>query len=121
MNELTVIEVQRPVAMDLGWKTMALVAIGLWYLSKRHKPVYLIDFVTFEPPEKWRLTAAQLMEIMRNLGCFTQESLDFQERMLKQSGCGPSTAWPPAIIQVLDGKKYDTSAEAARGESEVSN
>ena len=58
---------------------------------------------------------------MRNQKCFTEESLKFQERMLVQSGVGPSTAWPPGIVKCLNDPtiKSDRSAEAARNESET--
>ena len=59
------------------------------------------------------------MQIMKFQDCFTDESLDFLSRMLQQSGVGPSTAWPPGTVQCLEGKRADTSAEAARKESEV--
>jgi hypothetical protein len=118
-NEMTVIELKGPVAFDLGWKTMAMLAALIWYATHREKPVYLLDFCTFEPPESWKLTAEQLMTIMRAQGCFTEESLDFLARMLKQSGCGPATAWPPGTVQCLQGLPADRSAEAARKESEV--
>ena len=36
--------VEKPVAFDLGWKSTAILAIVIWYLSNRDKPVYLIDF-----------------------------------------------------------------------------
>jgi 3-ketoacyl-CoA synthase len=45
----------------LGWKTLALVAILIWYITHREKPVYLLDFATFEPPESWKVTAEELM------------------------------------------------------------
>lgn len=82
-------------------------------------PVYLIDFSTFEPPASWKVSPEQLMELMKFQNCYTQESLDFMERMLKQSGVGPSTAWPPGIVQCLEGKKIDQSVEASRKEFEI--
>lgn len=117
-NEISVFQLQRPVAFDLGWKSMALLALAIWYLKNREKPVYVIDFQCWQPPESWRLTQEQLMKIMKNQGCFTNESLEFLERMLKQSGVGPKTAWPPGILKCLDGDKSDRSAEAARAEFE---
>ena len=115
------IELQKPVAFDLGWKSMAILALVLWYFTHRSKPVYLIDFTTFEPPADWKMTQDELMEIMRRQGCFTEDSLDFLQRMLVQSGVGNSTAWPPGTVQCLKGLKADTSADAARKEAEVAS
>jgi 3-ketoacyl-CoA synthase len=103
----------------LGWKSVALVAVVVWYLSHRVSPVYLIDFTTFQPPESWLLTPQQLMEAMRLQESFTQDSLDFTSRMLQQSGVGPKTAWPPGMVQTLQGKPTDESVEASRKEAEV--
>ena len=105
--------------VDLGWKTMSIFALLLWYITRKEQPVYLLDFSCFEPPADWKVSQEQLMQIMKFQGCFTEESLDFLSRMLQQSGVGPSTAWPPGTVQCLEGKVADTSAEAARKESEV--
>jgi len=118
-NEISEISLARPVAFDLGWKTMALLALLIWYVNHREKPVYLIDFTTWEPPESWKLSHEQLMKAMEFQGCFTEESLEFLRRMLTQSGVGPATAWPPGIVQCLDGSPTDRSVHAARSESEV--
>ena len=79
-SEISVIELQKPVAFDLGWKSTAILAIVIWYLSNRDKPVYLIDFAVFEPPESWKLSHDQLMDIMGKQGCFTEDSLNFLSR-----------------------------------------
>jgi len=119
LNEIAVFELRRPVAFDLGWKTMVLLALIIWYITRREKPVYLLDFSTFEPPESWKVSYDDLIEIMRRQECFTEESIDFMNRMLERSGCGPSTAWPPGILQCLQGKKADRSVEGARAESKT--
>lgn len=98
---------------------MVLVAAFIWYLTHKEKSVYLLDFANFEPPEDWLINDEQTMQILRFQGCFTEESLAFQERMLKQSGVGPLTAWPLGTVRCLKGEKADTSAEAARQEAEV--
>lgn len=116
---MAVIEVSGPLAFDLGWKTMAVLAFLVWLSGRREKPVYLLDFQCWEPPASWKLSAEQLMTIMKAQGCFTEESLDFLSRMLKASGCGPATAWPPGTVQCLKGLPADRSVEAARKESEV--
>jgi len=81
-------------------------------------PVYLIDFVCFEPPSSWKVSHAQIMDMMVRQNCFTQESLDFMKRILGRSGTGQATAWPPGIRQCLDGKPTDNSIEASRKEAE---
>ena len=79
-SEISVIELHKPLAFDLGWKSMAILALVIWYLSNRDKPVYLIDFAVFEPPESWKLSHEQLMVIMDKQECFTKDSLDFLNR-----------------------------------------
>mmetsp|Transcript_4323 Transcript_4323/g.9689 ORF Transcript_4323/g.9689 Transcript_4323/m.9689 type:complete len:532 (+) Transcript_4323:133-1728(+) len=118
-REMEIIELQRQDALGLGWKTVLLIMTLLYYYSRREKPVYLVDFATFQPPQEWMVTPEQLMDIMRFQNCFDDKSLSFLERMLKHSGCGPATAWPPAITQCLSGVKATRSAEAARMESET--
>ncbi len=119
-NEISTLELERPLVMDLGWKSMAILALVVWYLSNKQKPVYLVDFVTWEPPEAWKVSPEELMNIMRAQKCFTEESLDFLALMLENNGCGPRTAWPPGIVKCLSGDnvKSDRTAEAARLEAE---
>jgi hypothetical protein len=121
VNDVAVVELQRREALSVALKVILITAILLWYLGTREKTVYLIDFATFEPPADWKFSPAQILEMMRLQGVFTDESMAFQERMLNQSGCGPLTAWPPGISRCLDGLPRDSSAEAARSESEVSS
>jgi 3-ketoacyl-CoA synthase len=118
--EVLEIEMPRSLVYEFGWKSVA-VALGiLWFLTKNNKPTFLVDFVTFEPPDSWKMSNEQLLQIMRNQECFSEESIEFLARMLKHSGCGPSTAWPPGIIRCLEkGRKSDRSAESARREAET--
>lgn len=91
----------------------------MWYASHRSGAVYLIDFATFKAPESWKLSPEQLLDVMQRTQSFSEESLQFMKRMLEQSGVGPSTAWPPGIVQMLSGEKQDDSVEASRKEAEV--
>lgn len=119
-NEVFNISLEKLVVFDLGWKSMLLCFIVLWLLNRRENAVYLLDFTTFEPPQSWKLTAEELLDVMRAQKCFTDESIAFQEKLMKQSGVGPSTAWPPGITRCREnGLKSDRSAAAARAESEV--
>ena len=109
----------RDLVVSIGWKAGVLLLVAVWYLHYTSSPVYLLDFSTFEPPEEWKVSHEQLIEIMKNQGCFTPDSLEFMAKMLAHSGCGPSTAWPPGIVKCLEGHPADRSAEAARKESET--
>lgn len=106
---------------DLGWKATALVVLALWWLGRNHTPVYLIDFAVFDAPESWKVTHAQLVEIMRRQNCFTEDSIDFMKRILDRSGTGESTAWPPGILRCLGegAPASDRSVMGARKEAEA--
>jgi len=99
---------------------MALIALGLWYLNNRDVAIYCVDFSTFKAPKEWIVNHEQLMKIMRNQDCFTEDSLTFMEKILLQSGVGEATAWPPGIIKCLEkGIVADRSAKAAREEADI--
>ena len=56
----------------LGWKFLAIVALVIGYINRREKPVYLLDFATFEPPEDWKVTYEQIIQILAAQKCFTE-------------------------------------------------
>lgn len=119
MHEHAIVDIQRREALSFALKAILATGILLWYLGTKEKTVYLLDFATFEPPASWKFKPETILEMLKLQGCYTQESIEFQERMLKQSGCGDSTSWPPGIARCLEGLPQDCSAEAARSESEV--
>ncbi|KAL7566455.1 hypothetical protein ACA910_000933 [Epithemia clementina (nom. ined.)] len=102
-------------------KTTALVLVVMVWILRREKPVYLLSFSTFKPPESWKVSHAEVLEIMRRQKCFTEESLEFLRKILERSGTGQATAWPPGIVQCLDSpdKPADRSIEASRKEAET--
>lgn len=73
-------------AAGLGWKFLAVILILVWYITQKHTAVYLVDFSTFEPPEEWRVSPAQILDLMKMQGYYNEESLTFMNRMLLQSG-----------------------------------
>lgn len=90
-----------------------------WLLPSRTPAVYMLDFAVFSPPEEWLVTQEEILECCRRSDCFSEESLEFQRKILARSGTGPRTAWPPGIIQLLHGaEKADVSMAAARAEAE---
>ena len=116
------LQLDKLTAIELAGRVGILLAMFMVWVSYQQKPVYLLDFATFEPPASWRINHDQLLSIMEETGSFTPESMAFQKRLLAQSGCGEDTAWPPGIVSVLKkGIKegYDKTTEAARQESEA--
>lgn len=110
-------------------KATALVLLSGALIMRVQRPVYLLSFATFKPPESWKLSHDQIVQIMRRQNCFTEDSIEFMERILERSGTGQSTAWPPGIVQSLkeerqpDGSvtypKADRSMKASRAEAET--
>lgn len=100
--------------------TALLLLIGAW-MMRQQRPVYLLSFATFEPPESWKCSHSEIVEIMRRQKCFTEDSLGFLERILERSGTGQATAWPPGITRCLqdDCPPADRSVKGARQEAEA--
>lgn len=102
-------------------KTTALLLLVGAYMMQRQNPVYLLSFATYKAPDSWKVSHEDICEIMRRQDCFTEKSIDFMRRILDRSGTGQATAWPPGIVQCLDGDgiKADASIEGSRKEAET--
>lgn len=100
-------------------KVTVLVLIVLVWIIRMDNPVYCMSFATFKPPDSWKVTQEQIMQIFKSQDIFTDESIEFMKRMLERSGTGNATAYPPAIVQCLKGKKADRSIERSREEAET--
>lgn len=73
--------------------------------------VYLLDFAVFEPPDEWKVSQKDIGKILHNLALHRKQrglshhselDIQFQQRVLSNSGTGEATAWPPAIVQYKD-------------------
>jgi 3-ketoacyl-CoA synthase len=100
-------------------KTTALFLVVIGVIVTNDKPTYMLSFSTFKAPDSWKVSHAEIIQMMKNQKCFTDESIEFMERLLERSGTGQSTAWPPGIVQCLKGKETDRSIEASRKEAET--
>ncbi len=70
----------RMVLLGMGWKATAVLVVVLWMFLRGRRPVFLLDFAVFEPPESWKLTHEQIVEILKRQKCFTTESWQFMVR-----------------------------------------
>jgi 3-ketoacyl-CoA synthase len=100
--------------------TALILLLGAWIMT-RQKPVYLMSFATFQAPASWKVSHDQLMQIMARQGCFSEQSMQFMQRILERSGTGQATAWPPGIVQCLQNENTpaDRSIQASRQEAET--
>ncbi|XWS27191.1 hypothetical protein CRYUN_Cryun26dG0093800 [Craigia yunnanensis] len=77
-----------------------LVFLSTLYFLTRPRPVYLVDFSCYKPDYARKCTRQIFMERSGLTGCFTQENLEFQRKILERSGLGESTYLPEAVLRV---------------------
>merc|ERR1712196_332482 len=83
-----------------------------WYSGNR--AVYCLDFSVFEPPKDWKVTHEFIIDTFRKSNPnFTEESLEFMERLIQRAGTGNGTHWPPGL------RNNEHTLEQARLESEI--
>ncbi|KAH9764704.1 3-ketoacyl-CoA synthase 20 [Citrus sinensis] len=67
-----------------------MVFLGTLYFMSRPRKVYLVDFACYKPePER-----------SEQIGCFSEENLAFQKKILERSGLGQHTYFPEAVLRV---------------------
>ena len=81
---------------------IALVAGVVVYVVVRRRGVFLVDYVTFLPPERLRVSYDAFMRLTAESGCFTQESMDFQMKLLHRSGVGEEAYFPAAMFRAKE-------------------
>ncbi len=84
-----------------------------FFTSRRfEEPVYLVDFVTFKPPQTLRVTKDLWMARNEEFK-WSQEDLDFQMKLLDRSGLGDTTCFPPSIVHPPAKLNIQTAREEA--------
>ncbi|GFS35347.1 3-ketoacyl-CoA synthase 11 [Actinidia rufa] len=71
----------------------------LYFLTRPH-PVYLVNFSCYKPEDARQCTRQIFMERSRSTGSFTEENLQFQQKILERSGLGETTYLPEAVLRV---------------------
>ncbi|KAF1865603.1 hypothetical protein Lal_00004979 [Lupinus albus] len=70
------------------------------YLLTRARAVYLVDFSCYKPKDACKCTRQIFMNRSSLTGTFTEESLEFQRKILERSGLGESTYLPESVLRV---------------------
>lgn len=79
----------------LGLGVLSLVAFALvYYIAKRPRPVYLVDFMTSKMDDALKMTMPETKQIIVRSGLFTKEYIDWQSRLLDLTGLGHETYLP---------------------------
>ncbi|XP_008796426.1 3-ketoacyl-CoA synthase 11-like [Phoenix dactylifera] len=92
-----------------------LVFLSTLYFLTRPRSVYLVDFSCYKPEEARKCTRETFLQLSQSLGTFTEESIEFQRKILERSGLGDSTYLPDALLS----SPPDPSMAEARKEAEA--
>ncbi|KAF0935104.1 hypothetical protein E2562_030391 [Oryza meyeriana var. granulata] len=77
-----------------------LVFLSTVYFFTRPRPVYLVDFACYKPPPELRCSRDTFFRNSKLTGCFTDDSLEFQRKIVERSGLGDDTYLPAAVLRV---------------------
>ncbi|CAJ1404675.1 unnamed protein product, partial [Effrenium voratum] len=93
---------QEPLVMQV----IGAAALILAYMSQHKPSVYCLENLVYKPPQDWEVSQKQIVKMLEAQHCFNEASIDFQQRILDNSGTGPSTHWPPggasSLLSPLD-------------------
>ncbi|KAL3639151.1 Protein Nef [Castilleja foliolosa] len=84
------------------------------FIMTRPRPVYLVDYSCYRPPDALKVPYDLFMKHSRLTGDFDESSLEFQRKILERSGLGDETYVPEAMHSIPP----RPSMSAAREEAE---
>ncbi|KAJ0801252.1 putative very-long-chain 3-oxoacyl-CoA synthase [Helianthus annuus] len=70
------------------------------YLMTRPRPVFLVDYSCYRPPDDLKVKFDVFMERSRLHGGFNESALEFQRKILERSGLGEETYLPEALHSI---------------------
>ncbi|KAK9811672.1 hypothetical protein WJX72_008053 [[Myrmecia] bisecta] len=77
--------------------SLLLTFVAVTYVLTRAKPVYLIDYHCYKAPDRLKCSQDLFREGTRACKAFTDQSLEFQEKIMERSGLGDETYLPDAV------------------------
>ncbi|KAL3732461.1 hypothetical protein ACJRO7_029176 [Eucalyptus globulus] len=69
------------------------------YLGLVPRSTYLVDFACFRPPDEFKISKEEFIELARKSGKYSDGAIVFQEGVLKRSGIGDETYLPRAVFR----------------------
>ncbi|KAL3743914.1 hypothetical protein ACJRO7_019076 [Eucalyptus globulus] len=85
------------------------------YVSKRTRPVYLVDFACYLPEDERKMSVESFLKMSEESRAFEEDTLQFQRRISSRSGLGDETYFPRGITS----KPPNLCMEEARLEAEA--
>ncbi|GAV83146.1 FAE1_CUT1_RppA domain-containing protein/ACP_syn_III_C domain-containing protein [Cephalotus follicularis] len=68
------------------------------YLELTPRSTYLLDFACYRPPDDLKISKEEIIKLARKSGNFNDAAINFQRRVLKDSGIGDETYMPRVIF-----------------------
>ncbi|KAL9389951.1 hypothetical protein Peur_018556 [Populus x canadensis] len=92
-----------------------LVFLATLYFTSRPRKIYLLDFACYKPEPARMCTRETFMEKSALAGCFSEENLAFQKKIIERSGLGQNTYFPEGVMRITP----RPGMEDARKEAEM--
>ncbi|KAJ9696007.1 hypothetical protein PVL29_008325 [Vitis rotundifolia] len=86
------------------------------FMANPCRKVYLLDFACYKPANSLQCTKEMVLERYRQIGNFSEDSLNFIKKTLERSGMGESTYLPEGLMKF---SPPNTCMEEARKEAEM--
>lgn len=95
--------------------SITLVFLLAFYLSKRSRPVYLVDFSCYKPEDERKMSMESFLKMSEESGAFEEDTLQFQRRIASRSSVGDETYLPKGITS----RPPNLCMKEARAEAEA--
>ncbi|XP_044491553.1 3-ketoacyl-CoA synthase 1-like [Mangifera indica] len=95
--------------------SVTLVFLSAFYLSKRSRSVYLVDFSCYKPEDERKMSVESFLKMSEESGAFEEETLQFQRRVASRSSVGDETYLPRGITS----RPPNLCMKEARAEAEA--
>lgn len=71
--------------------TSLLISLLTLYFTSRPRPIYLVEFACYKPKAELMCSGETFMKQSKISNCFSQETMEFQKKILERSGYGQKT------------------------------
>ncbi|KAI5062899.1 hypothetical protein GOP47_0021446 [Adiantum capillus-veneris] len=74
------------------------VFVATLYIMSKPRPVYLVDFACFKPPQELQLTRRGFLQHAEETGKFNEQSMECMKRAMERSGLGEETSMSRSVL-----------------------